>query len=140
MELGSAFPAKDREPGDGDLRLVLGGAYDAWHRLQALLAARLRNLEPVWGYAGVRYGWSLRVRQGKRILVYLTPQAGQFLVSFALGARAVAAAQATRLPAAMLRVIDAAPRYAEGRGVRFVTRSERQVAALVRLTEIKSRH
>jgi hypothetical protein len=46
----------------------------------------------------------------------MTPQKGRFLASFALGEKAVLAARAAGLPAALLAAVDAAPRYAEGRG------------------------
>jgi hypothetical protein len=140
MELASAFGAKGRAPNDEELLAALRGAYGAWQRLLSLLDSRIGDLVSVWGHAGKRYGWSLRVRKRKRVLVYLTPQAGQFLVSLALGEKAVAAARAARLPVAMLRVIEASPRYAEGRGVRFAIRSERQLDALARLVEIKSQN
>jgi hypothetical protein len=62
------------------------------------------------------------------------------LVSFALGERAVTAARAKKLAAAVLDVIDASPRYAEGRGVRFEVKSVRQIPSLVVLTQIKNEH
>jgi hypothetical protein len=68
----------------------------------------------------------------------MTPQIGKFLVSFALGERAVAAAKLGKLPPTLLEAIDAAPRYAEGRGVRIEVSSRRQVAGLALLAEIKS--
>ena len=140
MQLASAFSVKVRAPDDQEVRAALGDSYGAWQRLLSLLDTRIGDLVSVWGHAGERYGWSLRVKRGKRVLVYLTPQRGQFLVSLALGEKAVAAAKAARLPVAVLRVIEAAPKYSEGRGVRFAIKSERQLDALARLVEIKSQN
>ena len=64
----------------------------------------------------------------------MTPCEGRFLASFALGEKAVAAARAAKPSAAVLAVLEAAPRYAEGRGVRFQVRTlalARQIAKLV---------
>ena len=140
MQLASAFSVKVRAPDDKELRDALSDSYDAWKRLLSLLDTCIGDLVSVWGHAGERYGWSLRVMRGKRVLVYLTPQKRQFLVSLALGEKAVVAAKAARLPVAVLRVIEASPKYAEGRGVRFAIKSERQLDALARLVEIKSQN
>jgi len=61
-------------------------------------------------------------------------------VSFALGEKAVAAARAHKLPAAVLKAIESAPKYAEGRGVRLEVRQAREVSALATLAEIKDKH
>jgi hypothetical protein len=134
----SAFSDRTREPTDEDLRSVLGNAYAPWALLLAGLPERIGPVEPVWGFTGARYGWGLRIRYKKRVIVYMTPQKNRFLVSFALGEKAVAAASVARLPAAVLSVIDAAPRYPEGRGVRFEVRNSRQVAALLKLARVKN--
>ena len=70
----------------------------------------------------------------------LISQSNQFLVSFALGEKAVAAAEAARLPATILEAIAAAPRYAEGRGVRIAVTNARLVPALTTLAHIKHQH
>ena len=53
------------------------------------------------------------------------------------GEKAVKAVHASELPAAMLEVIDNAPRYAEGRGVRFVVRSAKDVRNIEKVAIIK---
>lgn len=70
----------------------------------------------------------------------MTPRKGHFLVSFALGEKAVAEAHARKLPASLLKAIDASPKYAEGRGVRLEVRQGREVSALATLARIKSDH
>jgi uncharacterized protein DUF3788 len=70
----------------------------------------------------------------------MTPRKGHFLVSFALGEKAVAAAHERKLPAAVVKAIDSSPRYAEGRGVRLEVRTIREVSALVTLAQIKNDH
>jgi hypothetical protein len=134
----SAFGEKEHPPTDPELQRVLGRAYVAWIELPALLEARLGPVTHVWGYAGRPYGWSTRVLHKKRVILYMTPQSKQFLVGFALGEKAVDAVRAARFPANVLQAIEAAPRYAEGRGVRFEITGRRQLAPLVRLAGIKN--
>jgi Protein of unknown function (DUF3788) len=130
----SAFEEKARRPTDDQLRATLGRAYAPWIKLLTLVAQRIDSSATVWKFST---GWSLRVLHKDRVIVYLIPQQNQFLVSFALGEKAVAAAHAAKLSAAVLRIIDDAPRYAEGRGVRIPVRGSRQLTALARLAQIK---
>jgi hypothetical protein len=69
----------------------------------------------------------------------MTPCRGYFLASFALGRKAVAAAHDRGLPAQILKTIDDAPQYAEGRGLRFEIRSRKDVRYLEMLADIKMR-
>ena len=130
----SALDAKGRRPTDDQLRTVLGRAYRPWITLLASIADRITGAAAVWKYST---GWSLRILHKDRVIVYLIPQQDQFLASFALGEKAVAAAHAAKLSASVLRLIDDAPRYAEGRGVRIPVRSSRLLTTIARLAQIK---
>jgi hypothetical protein len=133
----SAFSEKSQPPTDRDLRLALGTAYEPWSRLRAMVANRIGPVDDVWGFTSASTGWGLRLRQKDRVIVYMTPQRDQFLVSFALGEKAVAAARDAKLSAAVWHAIDVAPRYAEGRGVRFEVTNSRPLASLAALAQIK---
>jgi hypothetical protein len=133
----SVFGERSSAPTDAGLRTVLGRAYPSWDTLLARVREHISPIAEVWAYTSASTGWGLRLRHKDRVILYMTPQHSQFLVSFVLGEKAVAAAQATRLPAAIRNAIATAPRYAEGRGVRVVVRSARQISGLVALAEIK---
>lgn len=133
----SVLDDRSHEPTEQDLRRVLGEAYEPWSRLIAAVGERIAPLAPLWAYTGASAGWGLRLVHRKRVILYMTPQSGQFLVSFALGEKAVAAAKGRRLPAALLKSIDAAPRYAEGRGLRLEVSRNSQVPPLAALAQVK---
>lgn len=133
----SAFDDKSREPTERQLREALGKSHAVWTALIAAVGKHVRPLSPVWGFATKSTGWGIRLRHGDRVILYMTPQKGRFLVSFALGEKAVAAARAAKLPAAILEAIDAAPRYAEGRGVRIEVSKRDPIPALAALARIK---
>ena len=136
----SAFTDKNHQPSEEELRLTLAEAHAAWARLIELVTSWVTPLSLVWGFTSASTGWGLRLKRGERVIVYMTPGQKQFLVSFVLGEKAAAAAHAAKLPAAVLQTIDAAPRYAEGRGVRFEVRHTREVTPLAVLAQIKSEH
>jgi hypothetical protein len=134
----SALTERSHEPTDEDLRDVLGDAYEVWKRLINAVGERIGPISRVWGYTSKTTGWGLRLKQKERIILYMTPQTGKFLVSFALGEKAVAAANRVKLSSTLLKAIDTAPRYAEGRGLRLEVSSKGLVPDLAALAEIKS--
>jgi hypothetical protein len=134
----SALDDRSVPPTDRALREVLGRAAALWTALEADLQAAHGPLAREWNFAGAKYGWSMRLRQKKRVLVYMTPGRSSFLASFALGEAACRAAREQGLPAPMLALIDAAPKYAEGRGVRIPVRTRRDLDGILRLAAIKA--
>ena len=105
-----------------------------------LVTSQIGPIVKVWGYTSASTGWGLRLKSKERVITYMTPRDGHFLVSFALGEKAVAAARRGKLAASVIEAIDTAPRYAEGRGVRFEVRGVREVAGLAALAVIKHGH
>lgn len=133
----SAFGDKASPPTAGDLQRILGPAAPAWTKLAKHVERNYGPAVEQWNFAGAKFGWSLRLRQADRVILYLIPQAGQFLVGIVLGGKAVAAAQSAGLPAAVLAAIAAAPRYAEGTGLRLPIAGEQDLPAVEILTALK---
>jgi hypothetical protein len=86
---------------------------------------------------GANWAWSLRLKQKKRTVLYMTPCNGHFLVGFVLGEKAVTAAREGGLPDHTLEVIDEAKKYAEGRAVRIEVRRKNDFEIAKRLAAIK---
>lgn len=57
---------------------------------------------------------------------------------FILGDKAVQTARAAKLPVAVLRALDAAPKYPEGAGLRFSVSSARSLPAVKQLAAMKA--
>jgi hypothetical protein len=90
-----------------------------------------------WKTTSPRYGWSLRINLKKRTIVYLTPYAGCFRVGFVLGDKAVAAAHKSSLSKTVLRLLDEAPRYAEGTGLRLIVKGTNDLEPIRQLAVVK---
>ena len=133
----SAFDDKSQEPQAADLPGILGRSSALWGNLVAHISAEFPPLDATWGFAGSKWGWSLRLKQKKRTVLYMTPCNKFFLVGFALGKKAVEAAHALPLSGSTLATIDAATRYAEGRGVRIEVKTKKDLAAVKDLAAIK---
>jgi hypothetical protein len=133
----SAFGDKAGPPTAGELQRTLGPAGAAWSKLAKYVEKTYGPAVEQWNFAGAKFGWSLRLRKAERVILYLIPQAGQFLVGIVLGGKAVDAAQSAGLPAAVLAAIAAAPRYAEGTGLRLPIAGEQDLPPVEILTALK---
>ena len=120
----SAFDDRAKQPDPDEIAKSLRRTAVHWTDLIAHVAAEYSPLEQAWGFAGAKWGWSLRLKQKKRTVLYMTPCKGYFLVGFVLGEKAVRAAHKSRLSAATLVTIDEARKFAEGRGVRLEIRNK----------------
>ncbi len=133
----SAFDDPTHRPDSAELAAALGESVDLWEGLIASISAAYGLIDQVWNHAGAKIGWSMRLKRGDRILLYMTPQPGCFLVGVVLGERAAAAADAWGAPPTLLKLIDDAPRHREGRGVRITVKTLEDLAMAVMLVELK---
>ncbi|MBI5836139.1 MAG: DUF3788 family protein [Candidatus Eisenbacteria bacterium] len=133
----SVFDDKSRQPGPADLDRALGRSAPLWHGLVAHTRGAYEPVLEVWNLASPKFGWSLRLKRKDRVILYLTPQEGRFLVGLVLGEKAAKAAKDAGLPAAVLALLDAAPRYAEGRGIRIQVGTRKDVLAVQQLAAMK---
>lgn len=134
------FLDKSHAPDETGLHAAFGKSAARWRKVTERLEREHGPLDAKWTYSGANYGWSLKLAQRKRAVVYLLPRTGGFLAAFALGDKACAAASAAKLPGELLELIDAAPRYVEGRAVRFAVRNERDVESVCTLATLKLAH
>lgn len=119
----SALDDKSVEPVAGELAKVLGPSEELWHHLISRMEAGYGPLSEAWSFSGAKYGWSLRLKQKKRTVLYLIPQVGSFLVGIVLGDRALSLLRRDDLNPKTSALIDEAPRYGEGTGFRIPVRS-----------------
>jgi len=133
----SVFIDRSRQPAEADLARALEDSFVFWNELKERIAARFKPLSFEWGFTSKTTGWGLRLKHKERIILYMTPCAGHFLASFALGEKAVQAADEAKLPRSLLKIIDSAKRYAEGRAVGLKATSDRDVRNIEKLAVIK---
>jgi hypothetical protein len=133
----SAFDDKSKQPRAADLKKALGRTSAHWDSVIFHIAAEYAPLEKTWNFAGANWGWSLQLKQKKRTVLYMTPCTGLFLVGFALGEKAVQAAHDSSLPESILKVIDEAKKYAEGRAVRIEIKNKKDLQITKKLAAIK---
>lgn len=113
----SVFSDKTHQPTEIEVSIVLGGTFAVWNQLTQSISEKFSPITADWGCSSGKTGWGLRLKRKERTILYMVPCSGYFLVSFVLGEKAVKLAHESGLPSSVLAAIDAAPKYAEGRGV-----------------------
>jgi len=110
----NAFVGKTKQPSDRELASALGSSHALWQSLIKEL-----GLEGEWNSYSPKAGWSLKLKQKKRTILYMVPCEGSFRVAFVLGDKALAAARAGKLPKRILDMLAEAKKYPEGTAVRL---------------------
>ena len=131
------FLDKATRPTDLAVAAAIGSGFPLWVALRSAVAEAFDPVDEEWTFSGKRYGWSMRLKQRDRPIVYLTPLAAGFRASLAVPERAIEAALAADLPPAVRSVVAEAPSYPEGRAVRLLVSSDEDVASLVALARIR---
>ena len=129
-----SFDDKALSPDDRALAKGLGPAKPLWDAFVRHIAAEFAPVTEAWGFYKM---WSLRLKRKRRTIVYLLPRVGHFLCAFVFGGQATEAARRAKLPKAVLKAIEDAPVYAEGRGFRLEVRTEADVETMKALAAIK---
>lgn len=138
MEYTNAFKGKENRPTDAEIADALGPTLNLWNEFIEWMADKEGVAGQEWkGIVVKKYGWSLRLKQKKRNIVYLGPGEGCFMASFVLSDKAVKIAKQTNLPKAVAEVIAAAPRYPEGNGVRLVVKCAADLRPIQKIAAIK---
>lgn len=137
MDIPNAFIGHADQPTPTEVSAAIGATAELWEELVSWIATEMGVVDQEWSSSSPKHGWSLRFRSKKRTILYLSPCAGCFRAAFALGDRAVAVARDGNLPKAVIQAIEAAPRYAEGTGVRILVRKRADLSGIRKLATIK---
>lgn len=136
-EATNAFIGKVKEPTEDELMAALGPAKQVWDQLLRELAQEFGVTIHEWKSHSVKMGWALRVKRGKRTIVWLSPRAGCFELLFIFGAKAMSAVEQCKLPKRVVNALSEAKKYPEGTGVRLEVKSLQEITALKKLVAIK---
>ena len=132
----SIFTDKNKAPGDIELKAELEKTYKLWNQLKEYVSEQNPDTYEEWNYSK-SFGWGFRVRDKKRVIIYLMPQAGKFKASFVLGEKATCEAIVSKISKDIKDLISAAKVYAEGRGIRIDVESKKIVKDIMKIIDIK---
>lgn len=88
-------------------------------------------------FTGEKYGWSYRISDAKRVLIYLLPRDKFFKVAFVFGVKAFDKIMTTSLAPFIITALKNAKPYTEGRGIRIEIRDASLLPDIAELIRIK---
>jgi hypothetical protein len=136
----SLFDDKSKQPTKQMLAKSLGKQYQLWTDIAEYVVKKYPAAIEEWKYAGAKYGWSFRLKDKKRNIIYMMPSDDCVTVAFVFGDRGVEAVQESPLPKSIKDELRNAKKYVEGRGIRLQVRTPADVANIKTLVDIKLTH
>lgn len=133
----SIFMDKTLKPDNAELQKALGIKYYLWMDIRDYVFEKYPKAVEEWNYPGAKYGWSFRIKDKKRAIVYLLPREQSFRVALVFGEKATHQALESSISSSIKREIEAAPVYAEGRGFRIEVANEQILPDVKKLIDIK---
>jgi hypothetical protein len=115
----SIFMDKSQVPTDTDLRGALGDKYELWMEIRDRVFEKYPQGIEEWNFPGKKYGWSFRIKDKKRAIVYLLPSDQAFRAAFVFGGKAFEFIKESNVSEQIKSDLESAKVYAEGRGVRI---------------------
>jgi len=140
MEDISIFTDKAIEPTNQDLVDRLASTNVLWQHIYDFVFRQYPQGVAEWNYPGKKYGWSFRIKDKKRAIIYLLPREGYFKVAFVFGQKATDAIMESDISDSIKTELAQARKYAEGRGINFDIRNESLLGDVERLIRIKLSH
>jgi len=137
MEDISLFPDKSAKPTENDLVEHLGSTFDLWKQIHDYVLDKYPNGFCEWNYPGKKYGWSYRIKDKRRAIIYFLPREGYFKVAFIFGQKAYDVIMESDVSQAIKADLSQARKYAEGRGIRIEVRGKSIVYSIRKLVDFK---
>jgi hypothetical protein len=133
------FTDKQLIPTDEALKAVLGASYTWWQELKNHVLSLYPEAVEEWSYTKSG-GWSFRMKDKKRAIIYLIPKDGYFNAALVFGRKATDEVMASPVAAEIKSELESAKVYAEGRGIRIEVKDEKMTEDIRKLIDIKMRN
>jgi hypothetical protein len=133
----SIFLQKAVIPSETMVRDVLKETSQLWNDMIKWVSEEYGPVTEEWTFAGKNNGWSFRLKQKKRTILYFIPQDGYFQNAFVFGDKAADFILQEDFPENVKQSLREARRYMEGRGIRLDVRSEDAIEIIKRLVKVK---
>jgi hypothetical protein len=140
MEDCSIFMEKENIPTRDDLQKTLGNCFDWWNEIEQYVLTLFPQGISEWNYPGKKFGWSYRIKDSKRAIVYLLPRDGYFKVAFVFGDKAVEEIVQSNMNDSIKSELLNTKKYMEGRGIRIEVKNKQILEDIYTLIEIKLKY
>ena len=133
----SIFEDKAIIPTDEDLVDNLGTTLKYWVQIRNNVKGKYPDAKEEWNFPGKKYGWSFRIKDKKRAIIYLLPRDKFFKVAFVFGQKATDQILKSKISREIKNELKSVKKYAEGRGIRIDIKNDKKISDIIKLIEIK---
>jgi len=133
----SIFTDNTITPDNKALAAALSTSFPWWNEIKDFVFQQYPKAVEEWKHSGKNYGWGFRLKDTKRVIIYLTPADGFFLFSIVFGEKATQEVLNSDISEDIKKTLREAKVYAEGRGIRLEIRSQKIISDLKKLVLIK---
>ena len=135
--MSTLFNNKLVQPTDEMLAAALGETKMLFDSIVRFIDVEFGESHIEWKYYGAKLGWSLKVFNNKRNVVFIAPENGHFRVAFVFGEKAYLEIMRSSLPDSIKQQLSASKAYVEGRGLRLEIKNKSDIEPLWQLIRIK---
>lgn len=133
----SIFTDKSKKPEEQALKNALGKSWDLWQEIVNIVYRKYPKAVSEWNFPGQKYGWSFRIKDKKRAIIYLLPRDQHFMVAFNFGQKAFEKIMESNISGEIKQSLENAQVYAEGREIRMEVKNEKILEDINLLIDIK---
>jgi len=133
----SVFMDKASVPNQQELKAHLRESSALWEEIEDYVMKQYPKGLAEWNYPGKKYGWSYRIKDKRRAIIYFLPRAGYFKIAFVFGQKAYDAIMRSPIVEEIKIELQGAKKYAEGRGIRIEVQNEAILEDIKNLVDIK---
>jgi hypothetical protein len=135
--MSTFFNNKQLQPTDEMLASALGETKELLDSIVQFIKTEFGESHIEWKYYGAKIGWSLKIFNKKRNVVFLGPEDGYFRVAFSFGEKAYQEIMKSDLPDSIKQQLLESKVYVEGRVLRLEIREKANAEPLWQLIRIK---
>jgi hypothetical protein len=136
----SIFTNKNIIPDEKHLQSVLSDNFKYWKAIIDYTFTSSSQLLSEWNYPGQKYGWSFRIKDKKRAIIYLLPRQDYFKVAFVFGNKALELIYQSNIQEFIKDGLHNAKKYAEGKGIKIDVDDSSVLKDIFILIDIKNKY
>jgi len=133
----SVFLDKESEPTEEMLKDYLRSTHSLWLSIRKMTFDHYPDAKEEWNFPGKKFGWSFRIKDKKRAIIYLLPRDSYLKVAFVFGQKATDAIMSSDIDSGIKEELATARVYAEGRGISISVENDRLLSDIDKLISIK---
>ncbi len=124
-------------PDNENLKIAIGNLFTDWMTIRDFTFEKYLLAMEEWFVSVKKFGWSYRIKDKKRAIIYLSPKTGFFIVSIVFGQKATDQILSSDISDFIKTELMNSKVYMEGRVVRIDMTDNKYLNDVKKLIEIK---